>query len=416
MAGTTAPALHRNPAYLRLWVSSTLSSLGTFASLVSLPLLVLASSGSPVGVGLVGFAGASCMLLALPWAGLLVDRVGWRTVMVRADLVRGIAFGVLTYTVMTDRVGLAGILAVSAVNSALGVPFASAAATALRAAVPARQRSAALSVNQGRAAVVTILGPLAGAVLYDVSPALPFAVDALSFFASAALIATLPAATAGPTGRPAARWTDITAGWRFLRGHPFLRYMTLNIVVADFGINGVIVVLVVGASLSGDALGTGLITACTGAGNLLGSALTLPAVRRLRPRTLILAATWSGALAVVAIAVTDGVLASALLAGCFCIATPVVGVLTNKALLDDVPQDILGRVQSVFQTVPRLVAATGPVAAGLLLAVLPARGVVLLFAVPLVALALFSTLTRASRWGLGDAARPPSAAPDRGAS
>ncbi|GAA2474465.1 MFS transporter [Actinocorallia cavernae] len=390
----TAPALYRNQTYVRLWIAYTLSSLGTFASLVSLPLVVMASSGGPLGVGLIGFAGASCMLLALPWAGLLVDRVGWRPVMVRADLVRGIAFGVLTYTVATHQVSVGVVLAVTAVSGALGVPFASATATALRSAVPAVQRPAALSANQSRTALLTLLGPLAGGALYGVSPALPFAVDAVSFLASAALVATLPATTtAAPADRPAARWTDITAGWRFLRRHPFLRNMTLTVLVADFGIQGVIVVLVVTAAASNDALGTGLITACTGAGNLLGAAITLPAVRRARPRTLVLATTWTGALAVSAIAGTDRVLWGALLAGCFCVATPVIGVLTNRTLLDDVPQEILGRVQSVFQTVPRLVASTGPVLAGLLLGVLPTRAVLLLFALPLAALALYGTLS-----------------------
>ncbi|WP_280719986.1 MFS transporter [Kitasatospora sp. MAP5-34] len=409
-------ALYRNQTYVRLWASYTLSSLGTFASLVSFPLLVMASSRSPVSVGLISFAGASFMLLALPWAGLLVDRTGWQAVMVRADLVRGIAFGAMTCTVVTHQVTVATVLGVTAVNSALGVPFFAAAATALRATVPAEQLSTALSANQGRAAIVTILGPLAGAALYEVSPALPFAMDAASFLVSAALVATLPtvaATTTGPAGRPSARWTDVTAGWRFLRGHPVLRYMTLNVIVTDFGINGAVVVLVVSASASGDALGTGLITACTGAGNLLGSAVTLPAVRRARPRTLILAATWTGALAVSAIAVTDRVPWGALLAGCFCVATPVIGVLTNRMLLEEVPQDIIGRVQSVFQTVPRLVAATGPVAAGLLLGVLPAPAVLSVFAVPLTALALFSTRTRALRSGPADAAAPLATTPDR---
>ncbi|MEU6460568.1 MFS transporter [Streptomyces sp. NPDC046976] len=389
----TAPALYRNQTYVRLWIAYTLSSLGTFASLVSLPLVVMASSGGPLGVGLISFAGASCMLLALPWAGLLVDRVGWRPVMVRADLVRGIAFGVLTYTVATHQVSVGVVLAVTAVSGALGVPFASATATALRSAVPAAQRPAALSANQSRTALLTLLGPLAGGALYGVSPALPFAVDAVSFLVSATLVATLPATTAAPADRPAARWTDITAGWRFLRRHPFLRNMTLTVLVADFGIQGVIVVLVVTAAAAKDALGTGLITACTGAGNLLGSAITLPVVRRARPRTLVLATTWTGALAVSAIAGTDRVLCGALLAGCFCMATPVIGVLTNRTLLDDVPPEILGRVQSVFQTVPRLVASTGPVLAGLLLGVLPTRAVVLLFALPLAALALYGTLS-----------------------
>ncbi|WP_262705774.1 MULTISPECIES: MFS transporter [Streptomyces] len=384
-------ALHRNAAYRWLWISYTLSSIGTLASFASLPLLVLHSFDSPAAVGLVSFAGAAVLLLAMPWAGLFVDRVGWREVMIGSDLIRAAAMALLTLCIAGDQLSLSLVLAVTVVNSALSVPFMSATGAALRASVEATQLSTALALNQGRTAVIGILGPVGGTALYAYSHGLPFAVDAASFLLSALCVCAMGATAEVPATRPGLRWPDVTAGWRFLRGHPFLRYMALNVIVMDFSINGVVLVLVVNSSADGGSLGAGVVMAVAGAGNLLGSTVALTAMRRVRLRTLVLILVWVAAVCTPLIAAHGGMLWGAALVGATCVTVPIVAVLTNTKVLEETPTHLLGRVQSVFQTVPRLVAATGPACAGVLLSLLPAPAVLLLFAVPLAALAVHST-------------------------
>lgn len=390
-------SLHRNGAYQRLWISATLSLVGTLASFVALPLLILDSFHTPAMVGLVSFAGAVTLLLVLPWAGLVVDRVGWRVVMIGGDLVRAAAFVLLTVAITGNRVTLAVVLAVTVVNSALSVSALSAAGAALRASVDAAQLPAALAFNQVRTAVLGILGPVSGAALYEHSAALPFAVDAASFLLSALCVCTLRAGSTTPGGKPEPRWWEVSAGWRFVRDHQFLRHMVLVIVALDFSFNGLALALVVIASAGGNAMGAGLIMAASAAGNVLGSVLALPALRRARPRVLVVLSVWTAAAAVPVIAAHAETPWGAVIVGLACVSPPILAVLTNTTILTETPVHLVGRVQSIFQTLPGLVAASGPPCAGVLLTLLPARVVVLVFAVPLVALAMYSTGARALR-------------------
>ncbi|GGP79307.1 MFS transporter [Saccharothrix coeruleofusca] len=390
-------SLRHNHVYQRLWISHTLSLIGTLASFVSLPLLILDSFHSPAAVGLVSFVGAATLLLVMPWTGLLVDRTGWRAVMVACDLLRATALALLAAAIAGDRVTFALVLAVTVVNSALSVPFLSATGAALRASVEAGQLPAALALNQGRTAVVGILGPVGGAALYDDSTALPFAVDALSFLLSALCVCTLRTRARTPAGKPGFGWRDLGAGWRFLRGHPFLRYMALNICVTDFSFNGLVLVLVVTSSAEGNAMGAGVIMAASGAGNALGSALAVPVMRWARSREPVVLSVWTTAATAAAVAAQAGMPWSALLLGIACLAASIVAVITNTTILRETPAHLLGRVQTIFQTAPRLVAAGGSSCAGVLLTFLPVQVVLPAFAVPLAALALHTTSTRALR-------------------
>lgn len=381
-------SLRRNTAYRWLWISYTLSLTGTWASVVCLPLLILDVFRSPALVGLVSFAAAATLLLVMPWTGLVVDRMGWRTVMVGSDLLRAATLGLLTVAIASEEISLPLVLAVTVINSALSVPFLSAIGAALRASVRSAQLPAALALNQGRTAVIGVLGPVAGAGLYDVSRALPFAVDTATFLLSALCLGMVRGTAVDPEEtKPALRWQDISAGWRFVRHHSVLRNLTLNIVVTDFSINGVMLVFVVLAAGEGDATAVGLMTAASGIGNLLGSAAAVPVLRWARPRTLLTLSALLTAGSAPVIAARGTVVWCLVVVACGCVAPPVVAVLTNTTVLEDTPVHLIGRVLSIFQTLPRLVAASGPPCAGVLLTFLPAQSVLLLFALPLLALA-----------------------------
>ena len=54
---TTRPALWRNRDFVTLWSGQVVSALGARISATAMPLLVLATTGSPADAGLVGAAG-----------------------------------------------------------------------------------------------------------------------------------------------------------------------------------------------------------------------------------------------------------------------------------------------------------------------------------------------------------------------
>jgi MFS family permease len=66
--------LRRNRDFNLLWVGQVVSELGANVSAIAFPLLVLATTGSPVRAGIVAAAGnLPELVLAVP-AGALVDR------------------------------------------------------------------------------------------------------------------------------------------------------------------------------------------------------------------------------------------------------------------------------------------------------------------------------------------------------
>src|SRR5215468_9945315 len=90
MTATTVP-LSRNRGYRVLWTSQALSQVGSSASLIAFPLLVLAVTGSAVASGLVLGADAAAQLLAGLPAGALADRWDRKKIMLSCEALQVIA-------------------------------------------------------------------------------------------------------------------------------------------------------------------------------------------------------------------------------------------------------------------------------------------------------------------------------------
>jgi len=108
---TEADARHRarqllsRPAYRRLWLARTISQVGDVAQFTTLALLLIALTGSGLGVSGAVLAEIAPVLLLAPLAGSLVDRLPRVRVMVAADLARVLLPAVLS--VWHDNVAVA---------------------------------------------------------------------------------------------------------------------------------------------------------------------------------------------------------------------------------------------------------------------------------------------------------------------
>ncbi|CAL9647040.1 MFS transporter [Streptomyces sp. enrichment culture] len=78
-----APSLWHNRDFVLLWSGQVLSTLGTRMSSVTVPLIVLAMTGSPGRAGVAGFVSTLPYLLFHLPAGALLDRLDRKRVMVR---------------------------------------------------------------------------------------------------------------------------------------------------------------------------------------------------------------------------------------------------------------------------------------------------------------------------------------------
>ncbi|MEL6890979.1 MAG: MFS transporter [Actinomycetota bacterium] len=248
--------------YFKLFGASTISNLGDGIGAIAYPWLASAVTRNPLLIALVA------VVQRLPWlvfslpAGVITDRMSRRTLMIRANAARfvltlGIAFVVLgkqdalpgpdelsadAAAAIDDAALYVAIIVATLLLGIAEVFYDNAAQTFM----PSIVHKDNLEKANGRLwsteqVANTFAGPPLAALLLAVAFSLPFYVDAATFLVSALLVAAIPAAvadrhttTSAPaTGQPAAEpatpdWkAELKAGFSWLWQHELLRPMAI---------------------------------------------------------------------------------------------------------------------------------------------------------------------------------------------
>ncbi|GAB3413067.1 MFS transporter [Flindersiella endophytica] len=283
--------LGANRDFTLLWVGQAVSALGSAATLVAYPLLVLQLTGSPSQVGLVMAAGVVVQLLVSLPGGVIVDRYDKRRLMLACDAGRFAAAGVLGVAVLGDWLTIWLVLAVVIVDSGLGAVFGSAEPAAVRQVVAGEQLPLALARNEARGAAAGLAGPVLGGALLALARPLPFLANALSHLVSFSAVAGIrtPMPSALEPRAPIGVRT-IVDGLRWIWRERFLRVTLLLISGNNLVSNAVFVLAIVVSSRRGDsAAATGLLVSMAGVGTLAGALVAPWLVRRLSIRTILIA-------------------------------------------------------------------------------------------------------------------------------
>jgi MFS family permease len=393
--------LRTNRDFRLLWLGQALSTLGGQISGVAFPLLVLATTGSPVKAGLVGLAAnAPFVLLQLP-AGAYVDRWNRRAVMLCADVGRAAALGSLAIAIAFDRLTFAQTLVVAIVEGSLFVIFRLAEGAALRQVVSQQAQLAdAIALNQARSYGTSLAGQPLGGLLFSVKAMLPFAADALSYLASLLTIAAIRTPLPAPprrAGRHLGR--EIREGLSAAWSNRFLRTTALLTTGSDFAINGLFLILIVIATQHGSTPAqVGIMLALGGAGGMLG-ALTAPMMaRRLKSLRLIIAGVvWVGVPLIALTALTFNPILLGLLLGLILSLWPLYNALVVSRWMLQVPDALMGRVQAAVALIGWAPVPLAPLLAGLLIEHVGTTWTVLAFATIMLTIAIAATLNRTIR-------------------
>ncbi|MFD0555057.1 MFS transporter [Streptomyces rectiviolaceus] len=222
------PGLWANPNYRIFLAIQTLSALGDSFSYVAIPLLVLHSTGSVVQMGLVtGLTGVASIVTGL-FAGVIVDRVDRRRLLMVADGARCLLFALipLAWLFATPMWLVYVVVPAAGVFMML---FNVAYVTVVPAIVARSQITRANGHLFGTYAAASAGGPaLAGFIASAVGPAAAIGVDAATFAFSAIGILFVKirpdrqADTPDAAERAGVR-REFLAGIRFLWAHPVLR-------------------------------------------------------------------------------------------------------------------------------------------------------------------------------------------------
>lgn len=369
--GHAPPPLWRNRDFQLLFAGSLTSVVGSEIAAIAYPLLVLAVTGSPARAGLVAFAEtAAAVLVGLP-AGALVDRWNKRAVMVTCDALRLVAAGSIPLALATNRLSLTQIVAVAAVTGAAGSFFYPARMVAVRRTVSADQLSAALSQNQARVAIGTLIGPSAGGALFGLGRALPFLADAVSFGVSllSVLAIRTPLRVEPDSGSPRRGLrADITEGLAWIWARRQLRAMLLYATAINLAGGALLLLVIVLARNLGASPSTvGLILTGAAVGSLLGAVASAWLQRHVSPPALMLLVGGVAGVSISAMALPFGVAWIGLTLGTVTVFSPAAIVAINLVIMRDVPERLQGRAMSATDLLLNVGRPLGPLVAGLLL-------------------------------------------------
>jgi predicted MFS family arabinose efflux permease len=388
-----------------LWISQALSQLGTSISTLAYPLLILDATGSALNAGILAAVSAAVSLSAKLPAGLIADRWRYRSLMLVADAARAAVLATITAAVLFQFVTLPLLIALVAAEVALGAVFGPADFALLRLLVPPERRSLAVGQMQSRSQLAGLLGPLIGGVLYTVSPALPFALDAASYLVSFVLVLGVRSPQRSPTGgRDGAPLTQrLRAGWAWLRRDRFLFaagfwVAALTSVFAAVGL----AILVFARDRGANPAELGAMYAISTAGGLIGAILTPWLQRRLSPLGILRAAALIDTAATLALLPLESPYAIGVAGAAAFFLAPAVSATLFGELSRRCPDALVTRAQSSLALVVGAFAPLAPVAIGAVIDRFSATLALGLCAAAFAVLAVLALLLPALRWSPPD--------------
>lgn len=235
--------LRGNRDFRYLWYAQVISQVGDWFNQIAVMRLLdrLGASGTEQALSLM--LRMLPHLVVAPLAGVWIDRVDRRSVLLWADLLR--AALVPAFLLTNDRGDVFGIYALIAAQVALTALFEPAKTALIPSLIRPDQLATANALSAATWSVMLAIGAaLAGFVINAAGLKPAFLIDSASFLLSALCVVNIarraPAARPVPESRPRRRWSagfvDLFEGFRYMFGHRAV--LSLVLVKAGIGLSG----------------------------------------------------------------------------------------------------------------------------------------------------------------------------------
>ncbi len=206
--------LWRRPDFLKLWAGQTVSIFGTLITGVALPLTAIyALRATPAEVALLSAANVAPGLALGLFAGVWVDRLRRRPILIAADVGRALALGSVPVAALLGALTIQQLYVVALLTSALTVCFESAYPAYLPSLLARDELVEGNSKLTASASVAEVAGfGLGGALVQALTGPIAIGVDALTYVVSAVSLLLIRHREAASAERGAGP-TDTQRGW-----------------------------------------------------------------------------------------------------------------------------------------------------------------------------------------------------------
>jgi MFS family permease len=369
--------LWRHHDFAKLWAGQTVSIFGTMLTRIALPLIALLTlNSSPLEQGFLQAIEAGPVLVTGLFAGVWVDRLLRRPVMITADLARAALLFSIPAAAFAGVLSMGQLYIVAGAVSVFTALF-DAAYPAYVPTLVGRENIVEGNAKLTASASVAEMGGFAaaGALVQFLSGPLAMLVDAVTFVVSALSIGWIR--TPEPEPRPRelreSAIREAAEGLSVVWRDPTLRALvgcgtTIRLAGGAFG---AMYMLFAVRDLGLSPLAAGVIAGCGGLGSLTGSVLARPVLRRLGAKTTLIAGFAMGGAFQGLVPLAHG---TALTAGLFLLIAQIVGDgLMTIAFVNDVslrqslvPDRLLGRVSATANVLGVVAMPVGAIAGGVI--------------------------------------------------
>ena len=370
MAVKPAPSLFavfRNRSFTLLWLGQLISSMGSALTALAASILVYRVTGSALSVGLMLVATSGPTVLIGLIAGVFVDRLDRKRIILVADLLRAIL--ILLIPILIQQ-SIYWLYVVVALTSAITQFFDSAHASILPEVVREKELSAATSLMAVSSLGSTTIGfAAAGFIATSANIEWAFYLDACSFLLSAVLIlfTRVPPIPFPEDTSINAVGKNLRAGLDTVRATPILR--SLFIVIAPiyliFGLEISLLLPFTLRELGGTEFDFGLQEAAEAIGIALGGILMARLADRIRPGQWLAISYLGMAAAMIVYSLSRSAALAILMMG-------VSGLLNAPSFIGEqlviqraAPRAMRGRVYSAYFVVRDVMYVAGMILAGL---------------------------------------------------
>lgn len=263
--------------FLWMWLGQTISMFGSHMTTFAFGVWLFRITGQATPLTLTALAGFLPAVVIGSFAGVVVDRLPRKQVLILSDLAQALASLGLLGLFLAGRAELLFICALLAVSSAASAFQEPAQEAAISALIPPDQLGRAnglLSFGNGIANVVAPIAAGALVTLIDVSGVIVFDLATFVFAAFVLLPRAIPSPQKATTEEPHSTAEDLAQGWRYLSRHGGLAGLML--VVACFNFSNMITVTLLNPTVlavTNDSVQLGLVFAVFGVGGIVGGGL-----------------------------------------------------------------------------------------------------------------------------------------------
>jgi MFS family permease len=366
--------LRRHTAFRRFWLSRAISHVGDGIALVALVLHVQETSGTGTAVAGLLLAVALPSLLG-PVAGSIADRVDRRRMMIVCELGQGVVY--LAIAILLP--GYAPMLALVAIASGLARCVAPTASSSVPSLVPGDDLVGA-NAWLGTALNLSVAfgGLLGGFLVAGVGVRWALAVVAVSFLASAAVLARMPSMPPQDRGDEIVSFArTVRDGIGFVAKHAVARavVVTLFVGVAFAAVDNVALVFLTRDDLGGGEAAFGVVSSAFGFGMLAASLALTRWERLVSARWAFLGGWFLMAAGTLATGLAPAIAGAVVAQGIGGIGNGVGNIGGDTLLQRSVPSAMLGRVFGLTKTAAFLGSGLAYAIGGVLVDVMSPRAV-----------------------------------------